>query len=192
MASGGDALLEAGGVQPALEAPAGAPVDLVREQELEKLQRTELGLAGMGRAFGQRGSRPPRRRRLRRRTRSAGSPRPLLLGGAGWWAKLRGRAGEPGRERDDGAARARGRLVLERGPDDRLDAADLDQLEGQGARAGGVDAGRDVALGQPQELLRLAEAGPREGPAEQDGHEPADGSPDLGRATDARSGARMA
>ena len=98
------------------------------------------------------------------------------------------RAGEARRERDDGAARVRGGLVFEGGPDDRLHAADLDELEGQGARAGGVDAGGPVALGQPQELLRLAEAGPREGPAEQDGHELADGGADLGGAADARIG----
>ena len=82
----------------------------------------------------------------------------------------------------------RGGLVFEGGPDDRLHAADLDEVEGEGARAGGVDAGGAIALGQPQELLGLAEAGPREGPAEQDGHELADGGADLGRAADARVG----
>ena len=45
------------------------------------------------------------------------------------------RAGEARRERDDGAARGRGGLVFEGGPDDRLHAADLDELEGQGAHA---------------------------------------------------------
>ena len=90
--------------------------------------------------------------------------------------KAPGRAGEARRERDDGAARARGRLVLEGGADNGLHAADVDELEGEGARAGGVDAGSAVALGQPQELLGLAEAGPRKGPAEQDGHELADGA----------------
>ena len=54
MASGGDLLLEAGDGEPLLEAAAVAPIDLVLEQELEELQRTELGLAGMGRAVRQR------------------------------------------------------------------------------------------------------------------------------------------
>jgi hypothetical protein len=61
------------------------------------------------------------------------------------------RAGKARRERDDGTARGRGRLVFEGGPDDRLHAADLDELEGEGTRAGGVDAGGAVALGQPQD-----------------------------------------
>src|SRR2546427_12796519 len=99
--------------------------------------------------------------------------------------KAPGRAGEARRERDDGAARAGGRLVLEGGADNGLHAAEVDELEGEGARAGGVDAGGAVALGQPQELLGLAEAGPRKGPAEQDGHELADGGADLGGAPDA-------
>jgi hypothetical protein len=52
---GRDLLLEAGDDEPLLEAAAVAAVDFVLEQELEKLQRTELDLAGMGRAVGPRG-----------------------------------------------------------------------------------------------------------------------------------------
>jgi hypothetical protein len=95
--------------------------------------------------------------------------------------KAPGRAGEARRERDDGAARMLGRLVFQRGPDDRLHAANVDEVESQGPGTGRGDAGRAVALRQPHQLLSLAEPGPGKGPAEQDGHELADGGADLSR-----------
>ena len=189
---GRDLLLEAGGGEPLLEAAAVAPVDLVLEQELEKLQRAELGLAGMGRAVGQRREQAAQAQALEATDQVRGDlHRSLLL----WGLRGDGQSSAAGGRSAPGAGRrcrgrARGRLVFEGGPDDRLHAADLDELEGQGARAGGVDAGGAVALGQPQELLGLAEAGPGEGAAEQHGHELADGGTDLGRAADARVRAR--
>jgi len=52
---GRDDFVEAGGLDPEGQALAVAPVDLVLEQQFEKLQRAELGLARVGGAIGQRG-----------------------------------------------------------------------------------------------------------------------------------------
>jgi hypothetical protein len=51
----GDDLVEAGGLHPVGQALAVAAVDLVLEQELEELERAELGLARVRRPVGQRG-----------------------------------------------------------------------------------------------------------------------------------------
>ncbi len=106
----------------------------------------------------------------------------------GGWAKLLRRPGEAGGQRHDGAALGGAGLALQRRADDVLDAADVEQLEAQGARTGGIDAGGAVALGQPEQLLRLPQARPGEGAAQEHAHELADGGPDLRGLADAGVG----
>ena len=77
-------------------------------------------------------------------------------------------AGGGGRQQDELAARrlglaGRAEAVFE----DLDDALDAPQLEVEGAPAGDVDAGAAVLVREAQELLRLAELGPREGSGEQ-------------------------
>lgn len=50
--------------------------------------------------------------------------------------------------------------------DDALDLVDVDEVEGQGAGAGAIDALGAIASAQTQQLLGLAQLGPREGPGE--------------------------
>jgi hypothetical protein len=87
--------------------------------------------------------------------------------------------GEAGRQRHDSAALGRAGLALQRRADDVLDAADGEQLEAEGPRTGGIDAGGAVALGQPEQFLGLAQARPGEGATQEHLDELADGGPDL-------------
>ena len=51
--------------------------------------------------------------------------------------------------------------------DDVLEALHVDEVEGQRAAAGGVEAGEAVLVAEAQELLGLAQLRPREGPGEE-------------------------
>jgi hypothetical protein len=57
---------------------------------------------------------------------------------------------------------------------DGLDALDVEQLEGEGPPTGRLEAPRAVAVGEAQELLALAELGPRELTGEEILHEATD------------------
>jgi hypothetical protein len=59
---------------------------------------------------------------------------------------------------------------------DGLDAADVDELEGEGPAAGLVHAGPPVLGAEAEELLGLAELGPGDGPGEERLHE----APEIG------------
>src|SRR5205085_3686547 len=56
----------------------------------------------------------------------------------------------------------RRRFLLQRQPQQPLDAANVEQLDRQGSLTRGVEAGYTVALGEPQQLLALAEPRPGE------------------------------
>ncbi len=71
-------------------------------------------------------------------------------------------AEEAGRERDQLPLRGRRIVAVEARDHDLLDALDVEELEGQCPAAGGVESLEAVALGQAQELLRLAQLRPRE------------------------------
>jgi hypothetical protein len=64
----------------------------------------------------------------------------------------------------------RGESLLE----DGLDAGDLEQLEVQGALAGGIEAAPAVLVAEPEQLLRLAKMGPGKRRDEQAGEEALD------------------
>jgi hypothetical protein len=67
--------------------------------------------------------------------------------------------------------------------EDGLDAMDIDELEGQGMPAGGVQPRPAVLGAEAKELLGLAELGPGHGSGEEGFHEPAEvGSLTLGPA----------
>ena len=162
-----DELLEAGGREAAGEAVAVAAIDLVLEQELEELEGRELGLARVGGAIGERGQQAAQAQALEAADQIRGDlhRRPPRLGG------VMGKAlGGPGEAAGSGRTAPRSAGPGSRSSaarEDLLDAADIEQLEGEGARAGGIHAGGAVALGQPQQLLRLAQARPGEGAAQQ-------------------------
>jgi hypothetical protein len=82
---------------------------------------------------------------------------------------------KPRGQRLDPAALGRARGPLEGSAHDLLDPADIDELEGERPRAGGIDAGGAVAGGEPEQLLSLAQAGPGEGAAQEHGGELPDG-----------------
>jgi len=79
-----------------------------------------------------------------------------------------------GAEEDELPSGAGGRRGIEALFDDGLDPADVDEVEVQGARAGGVESGAAVLVAEAQELLGLAEVGPGEGRDEETLQEAAD------------------
>lgn len=83
--------------------------------------------------------------------------------------EARGRSREAGLNRDDPDVHGSRRqfLLLEVLADDHLDALHIDQLEGERSLTGGIEARPAVLLSEPQELLRLTQLGPGEGPREQ-------------------------
>ena len=79
---------------------------------------------------------------------------------------LRG-AEEAGREQHELSGDLGVAEGLEAVQDDALEALDVHEVEGEGPAAGGVEAGEAVLVAQAQELLGLAQLGPREGPGEE-------------------------
>ena len=69
--------------------------------------------------------------------------------------KALGRAGEARGQADERTALTGAGLPLQGGAEDGLHAADVDQLEPEGARAGGVDARGPITVGEAQQLLGL-------------------------------------
>jgi len=139
-----------------------AAVDLVLEQELQELDVAQIPLARMGDAIGQRREQAAQAQSFQSADEIRGQvqhhqdpPGP----------------GKAAGQRHDAPARAiRGR-ALQGGADDGFDAPDVQQLEGERPGAGRIDPVGAVALGEPQEFLRLPQTLPRERAPQQHGDE---------------------
>jgi hypothetical protein len=75
-------------------------------------------------------------------------------------------------------------FMLESQHQDAFDAPHLQQIEAEGTRAGGIEPLGCVAVGQAQQLLALAQLGPREGTLQQPFSEVADVGSQLHRLPD--------
>ena len=103
--------------------------------------------------------------------------------------KALGGPGEAGGQADDRPTIHCGRLPLQGRAQDGLDARDVEQLEAEGPRTGGIDARGAIAMGEPQQFLSLPQARPGEHAAEEHADELLDRRPDLRRL--ARTGGRI-